>query len=99
MNPIVSREPESPSLIKTVTLDPFKRIASIRAGVVSNCAIKSLTFLDSAALPIASLGVEENTNPQEVRLDEGESIIGLFGVRKPANVLYGLGFIVWRPAF
>ena len=97
---MVAKEPESDRALKTVKLDPLRRIAAVRAGVVSNCAIKCLTFLDASGDPLAMLGVEDNSsNPCEIKLGEAESIVGVYGVKQPANVLYGLGFVIWKPPF
>ena len=41
-----------------------------------------------------------NDNPgQEVHLNEGEEIIGIYGNKDTINFFYNLGFIVWTPHY
>ena len=93
---MVAKVPEDHKSIQSVSIDPSKKIKAIRAFVASNCAISKLQFLGEKDSMIAEIGSQESNNPVTYRLEEGETIIGLYGVKKPALVIYGLGFIVWE---
>ena len=75
------------------------------ANVVSNCAIRSLEFYaqDGTSIARISSGLSSALTDTDATADKGtirkislgpaETIVGLYGVCRPANVLYGLGFI------
>ena len=60
-------------------------------------SIKKLIFEDGSGKEIARIFASDNNPGQEMELEEGEEIVGIYGNKNADQAMKNMGFIVWKP--
>ena len=66
-------------------------------GTYQLAAIRQMFFKDIRGKTLASIETEEYQLGDEIELQEGEQIVGVYGSHYAKGFINHLGFIVWRP--
>ncbi len=84
--------------LQQVRFDEKKVIRTIY-GDDSSRYMKKIFLKDKDNIEIAKIEVLNDNPGQEMQLNEGEEIIGIYGHKDSENVFKNLGFIVWTPHY
>ena len=84
--------------LKQLRFDEKKSIKTIH-GDASDKLIRKLFLKDKDKNDITKIEASNDNAGQEIQLEEGEEIIGIYGNKNNDNCFYNLGFIVWTPHF
>ena len=80
--------------MKQVIFDENKVIRNIHGDAV-NYGIKKIHLKDKENKEIAKIEASNDNPGQEMQLNEGEEIIGIYGHNDTYKCFHNLGFIVW----
>lgn len=80
--------------LKQVCIDEKQVIRTIKSDAL-DYDIKQIYFKDKEGSEIAKIYANKNNEGQELLLEEGEEIIGIYGHKNSYKCFYNLGFIVW----
>jgi hypothetical protein len=84
--------------LKQVRFDENKVIRTIH-GDAAGFNMKKIHLKDKDNNEIAKIEAFNDNPGQEMHLNEGEAIIGVYGHKDTINFFYNLGFIVWTPHY
>lgn len=66
-------------------------------GTQNGCCMTQLHFHDESETKIARIQCLQQSFASDQLLNEGEEIVGIFGVKNPFSSISAIGFIVWNP--
>ena len=61
--------------------------------------IKKIYLKDKDGQEVAKIVAENDNEEEEMNLEGGEEIIGIYGHKDSCNAFRNLGFIVWKPIY